>query len=104
MGLIVRNERLANGFPGEPVDIGVAAGKIIAIERRLAATAQTYDAGGCLACAGLVETHIHLDKSRIIDRCPPERGREISPRTVIRYKPELVRPWDEQSIEQSISS
>jgi len=79
MDLIVRNVRLANGFPGEPVDIGVAGGKIVAIERGLAATAQTYDAGGCLACAGLVETHIHLDKSRIIDRFPPERGREISP-------------------------
>jgi cytosine deaminase len=79
MDLIVRNVRLANGFPGEPVDIGVAGGKIVAIERGLAATAQTYDARGRLACAGLVETHIHLDKSRIIDRCPPEWGREISP-------------------------
>ena len=59
MDLIVRNVRLANGSPGEPVDIGVAGGKIVAIERGLAATARTYDAGGCLACAGLVETHIH---------------------------------------------
>ena len=27
---------------------------------------------------GLVETHIHLDKTRIIDRCPPEDGRNAN--------------------------
>src|ERR1700732_5116555 len=32
-----------------------------------------------LVCAGLVETHIHLDKSRIIERCLPEETREVSP-------------------------
>ena len=31
-----------------------------------------------LTCAGLVETHIHLDKTRIIDRCPPEDGRNAN--------------------------
>ena len=70
------------------MDIGVAGGKIVAIERDLAAEADTYDAGGRLACAGLIETHIHLDKSRIIDRCPPEAAREISPmRQVAAMKP-----------------
>lgn len=29
-----------------------------------------FDAGGKLVCAGLIETHIHLDKSRLLDRCP----------------------------------
>ena len=43
------------------------------------AAAQSYDAGGRLVCAGLVETHIHLDKSRIIDRCPPPNGRRRQP-------------------------
>jgi cytosine/creatinine deaminase len=53
-----------------------------------AAEADTYDASGRLACAGLVETHIHLDKSRIIDRCPPEAKRDISPmRQVAAMKP-----------------
>ncbi len=78
MDLIVRNVRLATSS-GEPMDIGIAGGKIVAIERGLAAAAETYDAGGRLACAGLIETHIHLDKSRIIDRCPPEEGRRIAP-------------------------
>ena len=79
MDLIVRNARLADRPLSEPQDIGVAAGKIVAIESGLAGAAETYDATGRLACAGLIETHIHLDKSRIIDRCPPEAGREISP-------------------------
>jgi len=61
------------------VDIGVAGGKIVAIEKGLAAEAEIYDAGGRVACGGLIETHIHLDKSRIIDRAPPETGRKISP-------------------------
>ena len=88
MDLIVRNVRLAQRPGGVPVDIGVAGGKIVAIERGLAAEADIYDAGGRLGCAGLIETHIHLDKSRIIDRCPPEAGREISPmRQVAAMKP-----------------
>jgi len=75
--LIVRNARLPDRPPTEVLDIGVSGGKIVAIERGLAGAADTYDAGGRLACAGLIETHIDLDKSRIIDRCrqkPHERS------------------------------
>jgi cytosine deaminase len=79
MDLIVRNVRLVEPASGEPVDVGVSGGKIVAIETGLEGEAETYDAGGRLACGGLVETHIHLDKSRIIDRTPPETGRRISP-------------------------
>src|SRR5436190_1373051 len=79
MDLILRNVRLAHRPEAGPVDIGVAGGKIVAIEKGLAAEGETYDAGGRLACGGLIETHIHLDKSRIIDRIPPEAGRRISP-------------------------
>lgn len=79
MDLIVRNVRLPGSRAVEPVDIGVAGGKIVAIEKGLAAEAETYNAGGRLACGGLIETHIHLDKSRIIGRAPPETGRRISP-------------------------
>jgi cytosine deaminase len=77
--LIVRNVRLADRPSADPVDIGVAGGKIVAIGPGLAEAKETYDAGGRLACPGLIETHIHLDKSRIIDRCPPEAQRDISP-------------------------
>jgi len=84
MDLIVRNARLADAPAGAPadapadapcVDIGVERGRIAAIAPSLAATGPEYDAAGMLVCAGLVETHIHLDKSRIVDRCEPEPGR-----------------------------
>ncbi len=79
MDLIIRNVRLADRTPAEPMDIGVAGGRIAAIERNLAADAPIYDGRGRLACPGLIETHIHLDKSRIIDRCAPQERRTLSP-------------------------
>jgi cytosine deaminase len=107
MDLIVRNVRLANVPPGELTDIGVTSGKIVAIERGLSVDGETYDAGGRLACAGLIETHIHLDKSRIADRCPPETGREISPmKQVAALKPgftvEDVRARAERTLTECI--
>ncbi len=79
MDLIIRNVRPA-GRPGaEPVDIGVVDGRIAAIGHGLGEARESYDAVGRLACAGLIETHIHLDKSRLIDRLPAETGRRINP-------------------------
>ncbi|HJU15944.1 MAG TPA: amidohydrolase family protein [Stellaceae bacterium] len=83
MDLIVRNVRLAERPEEGAVDIGVAEGRIAAIAPSLAAEAESYDAGGRLACAGLVETHIHIDKSRIVDRCPPPSGRAVNPVTAV---------------------
>jgi cytosine deaminase len=105
--LIIRNARLADRPASESLDIGVAGGKIVAIEGGLAAAAETYDACGRLACAGLIETHIHLDKSRIIDRCPPEDGRDIAPmRQVGALKPgfttEDVRARAERTLVECI--
>ena len=48
MDLIIRNARLADGQLSEPLDIGVAGGKIVAIESGLAGAAETYDAAGRL--------------------------------------------------------
>jgi len=78
MDLVVRNARLADAPDAPPVDIGVADGRIVALEPHLHADANSYDAAGALVCAGFVETHIHLDKSCIIDRCPPEAGRQAN--------------------------
>ena len=75
MDLIVRNARLAHTPDAPPVDIGIAGGRIVAIEPSLHAEGLVFDAGGSLVCGGFVETHIHLDKSNIIDRCAPEEGR-----------------------------
>lgn len=72
MDLIIRNARLPEG--GEPVDIGIAAGRIAALEPNLTAQAEELDVGGRLVSPGFVETHIHLDKSCILDRCAASRG------------------------------
>jgi cytosine deaminase len=76
MDLIVRNTRMTDHPAGELVDIGVENGRIAVIEPRLAAEGASYDAGGRLVCGGFVETHIHLDKSCIIDRCAPQTERQ----------------------------
>src|SRR5262245_25006968 len=79
MDLIIRNARLSTRPADPAVDIGVENGRIAAIAPALAADGREYDAAGGLVCAGLIETHIHLDKSRIIERCPPEETREVNP-------------------------
>jgi len=79
MDLIIRNARLSDRQSDELMDIGIDNGRIAAIERRLSAEAEAYDAEGRLACPGLVESHIHLDKSRIIDRCAPQERKTLSP-------------------------
>jgi cytosine deaminase len=78
MDLIIRNARLSDR-PGELLEIGIARGRIAAIERNIATDAPVYDAKGLLACPGLIESHIHLDKSRIIDRCAPQERAKLSP-------------------------
>jgi cytosine deaminase len=75
MDLIISNARLSHTPDAPPVDIGVRDGRIVAIEPALRADGPAFDAGGSLVCGGFVETHIHLDKSNIIDRCAPEEGR-----------------------------
>jgi cytosine deaminase len=77
--LIIRNARLADRPAAQAFDIGIERGRIVAIEPAIAADSQVYDAAGRLACPGLIETHIHLDKSRIIDRCAPQDRRTLSP-------------------------
>src|SRR3981081_1652089 len=83
MDLIVRNGRLVNRLDEGLLDIAVEGGRIAAIGPDLAAECETYDAGGRLVCAGLIESHIHLDKSRITDRCPLSEGRRVNPVTMV---------------------
>src|SRR3954463_14118446 len=106
MDLIIRNARLSDRA-GEPLDIGIEAGRIVAIEHAIVADAQVYDAQGMLACPGLIETHIHLDKSRIIDRCAPQERRTLSPVFgVTPVKPQMtvedVHARAAQTVEQCI--
>jgi cytosine deaminase len=73
MDLIVKNARLPAGELG-PIDIGVEGGRVVAIQANLRAEGETLDVGGRLVAPGFVETHIHLDKSCILDRCHATRG------------------------------
>ncbi len=73
MDLILSNAVLV-GANGSNVDIGIEGGRIKAIESSLAAEGETLDLGGRLLSPGFVETHIHLDKACIMDRCRSEKG------------------------------
>ena len=74
---ILRNGRIA-GLGDEPVDIGVRDGRIAAIGPKLEAEgsdgARDIALDGRLVIPGFVETHIHLDKSCISDRCACRTG------------------------------
>jgi cytosine deaminase len=68
LDLILRNA----GIYGrdEVVDVGIAGGRIAAIEPTLDGEGVAQeDLGGRLLFPGFVESHIHLDKSCIMDRC-----------------------------------
>ena len=73
MDLIVRNARLPDA-PERTVDLGIEGGRFIAIEPTLMAEGAELDVGGRLVSPGFIETHLHLDKSCILDRCHAQRG------------------------------
>ena len=68
LDLVLRNARIA-GRDGATFDIGIAGGRIAEIAQSIATDAPAEDVGGRLVTPGFVETHIHLDKSCILDRC-----------------------------------
>ena len=72
MDLILRNASLGDG--AGTLDIGIADGKVAALSSRLAASAPEIDLGGKLVVPGFIETHLHLDKACILDRCKSEQG------------------------------
>jgi cytosine/creatinine deaminase len=73
LDLILRQARLVGTDPAL-VDIGVANGRIAEIANRIVADAQEEQLDGRLVIPGFVETHVHLDKSGILDRCDCEQG------------------------------
>jgi cytosine/creatinine deaminase len=73
MDLILRNARVV-GDEGVTTDIGINEGCIAVIQPKLAAEGESLDLAGRLVTPGFIETHIHLDKSRILGRCKAERG------------------------------
>jgi cytosine deaminase len=74
MDLILRKARIAGRDWHQTFDIGIQGGTIAAIEPALAAEGRAMDLGGRLVSPGFIETHIHLDKSNILDRCKADKG------------------------------
>jgi len=109
MDLILRNAiPLGGNDPKARVDIGIDAGRIAAIAPRLAATGKEIDLGGRLIAPSFVETHIHLDKSCILERCKSEKGdldeaiQEVAKQKKA-FTPEDVNARARRTLEKSIS-
>src|SRR5262249_9739143 len=73
LDLVLRQARIAEQGDA-PRDIGVSGGRIAAIEPHLAAETQEIALDGRLVVPGFVDTHIHLDKSCILDRVKSKNG------------------------------
>jgi cytosine deaminase len=70
---ILRHARIA-GRGNDPFDIAISNGIIAEIAPHIASDLRTEDAVDCLVLPGFVDSHIHLDKSCILDRCRIEQG------------------------------
>src|ERR1700684_2841986 len=74
MDLIVRDARILRDGELVNTDIAVEGGSIAAIAPALSTEGPHDKAERCLFVPGLIETHIHLDKTCILDRCRLEEG------------------------------
>jgi cytosine/creatinine deaminase len=74
MDLIVRDARILRDGELVKTDIAVQGKTIAAVAPALTADGPELKAEGCLVVPGLIETHIHLDKTCILDRCRIEEG------------------------------
>ena len=107
MDLILRNALIAGEESKPPVDIGIEGGRIAAIEGGLAAEGEEIDVGGRLVSPGFIETHIHLDKSCLLDRCKSVKGTleeaigEVA-KAKQNFQPEDVRERAVRTLEKSI--
>src|SRR5690242_12467296 len=79
MDLVKRNATVMCAAAKGRHDVGVIDGKIVEVAPKIVAIGrEQLDLDGRLLTSGLVESHIHLDKSRIIDRCGNEAGRNAA--------------------------
>jgi cytosine deaminase len=107
MDLILNNARIAGREEGPTTDIGIEGGRIVAIDPGIAASGETVDVKGGLVSPGIVESHIHLDKSRIFDRARlvdgtvPEAFKEVL-RLKGEFTPDDVRARAIATLERSI--
>src|SRR5882724_1493329 len=69
MDLIIRDARILREGELVSADIAIQDQTIAAIASALQADGPELKATGCLVVPGMIETHIHLDKTCILDRC-----------------------------------
>jgi cytosine deaminase len=74
MDRIIRGASILQQGELRTVDIGIQGARIAAIASALDVDAPLLNAAGQLVVPGLIETHIHLDKTCILDRCRIEEG------------------------------
>jgi cytosine deaminase len=105
MDLVLKRAR----FPGRDAlaDIAISSGKIAAIEPSIPTVGPIIDAGGRLVSPGFIETHIHLDKSCILDRCKSARGDleeaiKEAAKVKATFTPEDVRARATRTLEKAI--
>jgi cytosine deaminase len=72
LDLVITNARLRDR--ASPQAIGVAAGRIAAIEPTIVCDAPVMDAGGEFVLPGFVDSHVHLDKACLLGRCGHDHG------------------------------
>ncbi|MCA0994561.1 amidohydrolase family protein [Alloyangia pacifica] len=72
LDLVISQARLQDG--AEPVDIGIAEGKIAAIAPRIDSDAPVREARGGLLIRGFADSHLHLDKACILERALNHSG------------------------------
>ena len=73
LDFVLRNACIAGDEP-RTCDVAVAGGRIVEIAERIESEVPAEDVAGKLVVPGFVETHIHLDKSCILDRCKLREG------------------------------
>ncbi len=73
LDLVLRQARLVERG-ATLLDVGVENGRIVEIAAAISADTLEERLDGRLVIPGFVETHIHLDKSCILDRCAGEQG------------------------------
>jgi cytosine/creatinine deaminase len=73
LDFILRNACIGGREP-QTFDIGIAGERIVEIAGHVDADAPAADVAGRLVVPGFVETHIHLDKSCILEQCKSHEG------------------------------
>ncbi|MGF1551449.1 MAG: amidohydrolase family protein [Paracoccaceae bacterium] len=75
MDLTLHDVRPVDGAPSdETLDIGIHDGRIVEMRPNLAPGERSHRLDGRLVLAGFCESHIHLDKSCILERCALRGG------------------------------